>query len=206
MTKMTRLNPADVVARWTNPETRPNFAKGELAVKNDGVVCRCAQGDILHIADWRDDQMNDQEEADTAVAELLGISLFESVLLRTVNDSEDGCPETVLSNPGALLGPHGDEIVALARHLDTLGESEWESVVNAWDHPSFQVAGSLCQSALDASDVWPLVRRSSIANRAGGDQHFSAVDITRSAMAEVLLGVTDRTYRDLVGFRVVQPA
>lgn len=107
------------VARWTNPELRPLF-KGAL-IDDDG--CCCAQGDILrHECKMSDQQLKEmrQSEADGLVAKELGISRFQAVLLRVVNDCKDGCPQDVLTHPEDVLGKYAQQCLAFGRHLDAM--------------------------------------------------------------------------------------
>ncbi|MCK8788247.1 hypothetical protein M0638_28250, partial [Roseomonas sp. NAR14] len=92
----------------------------------------CAQGDALHLAGWSDERLHnvEQEEADRAVAELLGVSRFQAVLLRQVNDRRDGAPQIVLTNPERVIGDQAPIILAFARHLDAMTAEE---LAAAWD-------------------------------------------------------------------------
>ncbi|MEA3034233.1 MAG: hypothetical protein QOH86_2249 [Sphingomonadales bacterium] len=137
----TTLTPAarDALARWSDPERRPLF-KGRLFDREAwasaggggaGVAsgCACAQGDVLlHNGFGPDDLMAmDQLRADEEVAKLLGISVTHSILLRQVNDSADGCPQDVLSNPEKLLGAQAPVILAFWRHLDRMTDQQWRA-------------------------------------------------------------------------------
>ncbi len=119
----------DVIRRWTDPTTRPVFAKNCL-ISNDqeGKACRCAQGDILHIAGVKDHALDiaEQEDADEKVAKLLGIGLFQAVLLRVVNDSAEGCPERALTDPESLLGPEWRMMFHLAGVMEKASVRVWQ--------------------------------------------------------------------------------
>ena len=109
----------DIIARWTDPNARPLF-KGSLI---DDSGCCCAQGDILRTyCNYSDQMLRDlsQTKADKEVAERLGITTFQSVLLRIVNDREDGCPQDVLTNPEKFIGDQAPIMLAFARHLDRM--------------------------------------------------------------------------------------
>ena len=120
------MNPVTIpqlIARWSDPAARPLF-KGKLI---DDTGCRCAQGDILHLAGWSDAQLvdADQSEADQAVAELLGISRFQSALLRLINDRQDGQPQEVLTDPSSVLGDTAPTLLAFGRHIDRMTPGQW---------------------------------------------------------------------------------
>ncbi|MEM6778716.1 MAG: hypothetical protein AAF670_13755 [Planctomycetota bacterium] len=99
--------------------------------------CMCAQGQALcFLGDKEPYYLDslDQEDADHMVAELLGISLGHSVLLRDVNDSKPGSPANVLESPGEVLGEHADLILKFWKHLDGLGyRYHPEDPQRSWD-------------------------------------------------------------------------
>ena len=95
--------------------------KGSL-VSDDG-SCMCAQGQALHFLDKYNssDLRNiNQATADKRVAELFGISRAHSVLLRIVNDRQDGAPSSVIRNPEQVLGDQAHVVLAFWRHLDRM--------------------------------------------------------------------------------------
>ena len=107
--------------------------KGSL-VSDDG-SCMCAQGQALHFLDGisADDLSNlKQEEADKRVAELFGISLAHAVLLRKVNDTEDGAPSVVIRNPEKVIGDQAHIVLAFWRHLDRMSPDDWITLASAW--------------------------------------------------------------------------
>ena len=100
--------------------------KGSL-VSEDG-SCMCAQGQALHFLDnynSSDLRNIDQATADKRVAELFGISRSHSVLLRTVNDRQDGAPSSVIRNPEQVLGDQAHVVLAFWRHLDRMTAKDW---------------------------------------------------------------------------------
>jgi len=119
--------------RWSDPTARPLF-KGRL-IDSDG--CCCAQGDVLRVCGWTDYQLrlSTQLDADKAVAASLLISLSHSVLLRVVNDNENGCPQDVLDvdGPGIVrfLGPDAKLVLAFWHHLDSMTKDQWDAACNA---------------------------------------------------------------------------
>lgn len=120
-----------IVKRWNDPKARPLF-KSKLIDDNG---CCCAQGDVLRCAGWTNAQLREmtQTTADSEVSKILGISRAHAVLLRQVNDSANGCPQDVLTNPKKILGPNARVVLAFWRHLDTLGESEWQEIAAEGD-------------------------------------------------------------------------
>jgi hypothetical protein len=105
--------------------------KGSL-VSDDG-SCMCAQGQALHFLDKynsSDLRYIDQATADKRVAELFGISRSHSVLLRIVNDRQDGAPSNVIRNPEQVLGDQAHVVLAFWRNLDRMTANDWDA---AWD-------------------------------------------------------------------------
>ena len=119
-----------MVRRWTSTE-RPLF-KGSLIDESNGTVCYCAQGDVLHVAGWSDERLRTvtQARVDREVARLLGISLTHSILLRNVNDQQDGCPQDVLIAPEKILGDNAKTVLSFWRYLETLTTDYWNRL---WD-------------------------------------------------------------------------
>jgi hypothetical protein len=96
--------------------------KGSLVSENG---CMCAQGQALHFLDGvTSAALRDytQAAADKRVAELFGISRAHSVLLRIVNDRQDGAPTSVIRNPEQVLGDQSHVVLAFWRHLDQMDD------------------------------------------------------------------------------------
>ena len=105
--------------------------KGSL-VSEDG-SCMCAQGQALHFLDKlspSDLRLIDQVDADKRVAEIFNISRAHSVLLRIVNDGQDGAPTSVIRNPEQVLGDQAYVVLAFWRRIDQMDDKSW---VAAWD-------------------------------------------------------------------------
>lgn len=122
----------EMVKRWSDPTSRPLF-KGKLIDKNappGEIPCCCAQGDVLRCSGVTDDELVNmsQKIADLRVAKLLGITIFESILLRSVNDSEAGCPQAVFTNPAQILGKHSNLILAFWKHIDGMAASDLDAI------------------------------------------------------------------------------
>jgi hypothetical protein len=135
-----------IVARWNDPAARPLF-KGQLI---DETGCMCAQGDILHtFCGWTPQRLRgaEQVEADRATAKALNISVAHAVLLRHVNDSADGAPSIVLTNPERILGDQAPRILKFWRHLDVMTEKDWAA---AWA-AARAAAGAAWDAAWDAA-------------------------------------------------------
>ena len=104
--------------------------KGRL-VSDDG-SCMCAQGQALHFLGKYSAiglRNIDQATADKKVAELFGISRAHSVLLRIVNDRQDGAPASVIRNPEQVLGDQAHVVLAFWLHLDHMTAAAWAA---AW--------------------------------------------------------------------------
>ena len=105
--------------------------KGQL-VNHDG-SCMCAQGQALHfLSGLTADKLRelDQATADKRVANLFGISIAHSILLRTINDSQEGAPTCVIRNPEQVLGDQAQVVLAFWRHLDRMTPEGWAA---AWE-------------------------------------------------------------------------
>jgi hypothetical protein len=145
--------------------------KGSL-VSDDG-SCMCAQGQALHFIDGMsaDDLSNlEQEEADKRVAELFGISRAHAVLLRRVNDTEDGAPSVVIRNPEKVIGDQAHIVLAFWRHLDRMSPDDWITLASArasarasaWDSARDSAGDSARASAGDSAgdSAWDSARDS----------------------------------------------
>jgi hypothetical protein len=119
---------AETCARWRSAER--SFFGGKLIDDNG---CCCAQGDVLRASGWDDQRLRStaQNEADCEVARLLRISRAHSVLLRHVNDRQDGCPEDVLENPERVLGDQAHLVLAFWRRLDAMTQDDWNGATAA---------------------------------------------------------------------------
>jgi hypothetical protein len=126
---------AEIIARWDSGEGKPykgsliDFGAYEADPTNIG--CMCAQGQVLHLlAGWTPDRLRntDQGKADRETAKLLNISIAQSLLLRSVNDSVDGAPSVVLTNPEKILGDQARIVLAFWLHLDGMSDKDWDAV------------------------------------------------------------------------------
>lgn len=101
---------------------------------NDDGSCMCAQGQALHFLGGLtvDELRNiDQRDVDLRVAKLFGISLAHSILLRNINDTQDGAPTCVIRNPEQVLGDQAQTVLAFWRHLDRMTPADKEAVREA---------------------------------------------------------------------------
>jgi hypothetical protein len=99
-----------------------NIPFKEKLVSDDG-SCMCAQGQALHfLGGYTVNELRDidQRDADLQVAKLFGISLAHSILLRNINDTQDGAPACVIRNPEQVLGDQAQTVLAFWRHLDRM--------------------------------------------------------------------------------------
>ena len=132
------LTAAEIIARWDSGEDKP--FKGELIdwreyERSPGVGCMCAQGQLLHLhAGWAPERIRDtkQVEADAEIARMLNISTAHAILLRQINDSVDGAPSIVLTDPGKVLGSEWSRLLDFWWQLDQMTEAGWRAVIVAW--------------------------------------------------------------------------
>ena len=127
----------ELLARWNTDEGKPgkgrlinydNYSPGDLS-------CMCAQGQVLYaIGGWSPERLRNAEqiEADKATAELLRISRTHAVLLRNVNDKEDGALSVVLTDPGKVLGDQWSKLLDFWAYMDTIDVAGWLEVHAAW--------------------------------------------------------------------------
>jgi hypothetical protein len=192
------IDPRDVkelLARWASPEGHPY--KGSLidwdAYNGDGdappadIGCMCAQGQVLHLmGGWTPRRLKDirQAEADLETAELLGISISHAILLRQVNDTVDGAPGIVLTEPEKVLGPNARAVLAIWLHFDAMTGDQWRDARDAraaW-------AAWAAWDARAARDAWDA--RAARAARAAWDARaardaWDARDVSYCAVAEM---------------------
>jgi hypothetical protein len=144
-----------IVARWRGAD-RPLF-KGTLITPDgpDGNVCRCAQGDVLHVAGYTDHDLYamSQHDADKSVAKLLGISVAHSILLRNINDKHDGSPQDVLAHPEKLIGPNAPLVLAFWKHLDTMTKADWFKLYERSPYRGPWTAAEAAETAAEAAAV-----------------------------------------------------
>lgn len=128
----------ELIARWNTDEGKPY--KGSLIdmsrYEDGNLSCMCAQGQVLHVVGGWDAQMLkdiEQVNADKETAALLNISRAHAVLLRQINDSVDGAPAVVLTNPAKVLGDQWSKLLDFWWHIDVLGPEGWQKVAAAAD-------------------------------------------------------------------------
>lgn len=85
-TQMRSVTLEQIVARWSKAASAPSFSRGKIIDPNTGF--RSPQGDILHLAGLNDDDILRMatETVDHWVAQILGIPVPLSILLRIVSD------------------------------------------------------------------------------------------------------------------------
>ena len=105
----------------------------------------CAQGQALHFLDGmsvKDLKYFPQAKADKRIAELFGISLSHAVLLRIVNDSQDGAPASVIRNLEHVIGDQAQVVLAFWWHLDHMSGDDWEAARAAAGEAAWEAAGA----------------------------------------------------------------
>ena len=126
----------NLIARWNSDEGRPY--KGSLIdwdayeAAPDSLGCMCAQGQVLHtVGGWSPDKLRNtaQEQADTETAKLLNISRAHAIVLRRINDSVDGAPSIVLTDPEKVLGGEWSKLLDFWWNLDQMTAEQWDA---AW--------------------------------------------------------------------------
>ena len=128
------------------PENIP--FKGKL-VSDDG-SCMCAQGQALHfLGNLTVNELRNinQLAADRQVAKLFGISVAHSVLLRIVNDQQEGAPSCVIRNPEQVLGDQAQIVLAFWRHIDCMTPAAWEAAWEAAREAAGEAAGEAAREA-----------------------------------------------------------
>jgi hypothetical protein len=127
--------------------------KGSL-VSKDG-SCMCAQGQALHFLDSmsaQDLSNLEQAKADKRIAELFGISRAHAVLLRVVNDRQDGAPSVVIRDPAQVIGDQAHVVLAFWRHLDRMsGNDRAAARAAAWDAARAAAGAAAGAAAVDAA-------------------------------------------------------
>ena len=148
-------NIAKLIARWNSDEGKPY--KGTLidygAYKPGELGCMCAQGQVLHVvAGWSIDDLRStsQAEADLATAKALNISRAHAVMLRNINDSADGAPSIVLTDPGKVLGDQSSSLLDFWHYMDGLDSDGWQKVDAAWA-AAWAAAGAAAGAAARAA-------------------------------------------------------
>jgi len=132
---VTNIN--DLIARWNTDDGKPY--KGCLidmdSYEDGNLSCMCAQGQVLHVlGGWLPEMLfkGGQQVADAETAKLLNISMAHSVLLRQINDMDDGQPAKVLTDPGAILGDQWSKLLDFWWYIDAIDAKEWRRVRDVW--------------------------------------------------------------------------
>ena len=145
---------SEIITRWDAGDGKPY--KGSLIdwkayeAEPDGLGCMCAQGQVLHLIGGRsfDDLRNmQQQEADRQTAALLNISRAHAILLRQVNDSVDGAPSIVLTDPGKVLGNQWSKLLDFWWHLDQMTAKAWAAAGDAARAAAWDAAGAAAGAA-----------------------------------------------------------
>jgi hypothetical protein len=116
----------------------------------------CAQGQVLHRNGYSEEDLFKMSchKADKETARILGISVAHSIFLRRINDSEEGSPQEVLSNPEKYLGPNWVKVLDFWVYLDTLTEEQLKAVAhrgNALGYDGWSFAGDKVRGVVKAS-------------------------------------------------------
>jgi hypothetical protein len=145
---------AELLERWDSPEGHPY--KGSLidwaAYEADpsDIGCMCAQGQALHLlGGWSPQKLSDtaQDDADTETAKLLNISRAHAILLRSVNDTQDGAPAIVLTHPEQIIGDHARQVLAFWLALDGFTAEQWDAARAAAGDAAWDAARAAARAA-----------------------------------------------------------
>lgn len=174
------MNIEQLIARWNTDEGKPY--KGDLIdmtnYEEGNLSCMCAQGQVLHVVGGWDAEMLrgvEQDNADAETAKLLNISRTHAILLRHINDSIDGAPAIVLTDPAQVLGDQWSKLLDFWWYMDGLDAEGWSKVAAALDD-AWAAAWAAAWDAADAA--WVAVDAAGVAADAAG---VAALDAARFA-------------------------
>ena len=186
----------ELLAKWDSGTGKPY--KGRLidweaySDDPDDLSCMCAQGQVLHtIGGWEPKRLEDitQEDADRETAKLLNISVAHAILLRNINDSIDGSPSIVLTEPGMVLGGEWSKILDFWWHMDQMTDEQWDAVRDdAWSAAWAVVSvarGAARTAAWDAAWAVVSVARGAVVSAAGDAAMEAAGDAAGCAASEI---------------------
>jgi hypothetical protein len=152
----------ELLAYWDSDQGRPY--KGKLIdwsrYNGDGkeppsdLGCACAQGQVLlTIGGWEPERLKSvaQVEADQETARLLNISTAHAILLRQINDSVDGAPSIVLTDPGKVLGDQWSKLLDFWWHMDQMTPADWAAARAAAWYAARDAAWAAARAAAGAA-------------------------------------------------------
>ena len=185
------MNYEELLAQWNTDEGKPykgsliDWDAYEEEPGNPG--CMCAQGQVLHyLAGWDAGCLNEAEQwqADMDVAKLLNISTSHSILLRQVNDTTDGAPAVVLTNPEKVLGDKAEKLLDFWWYLDS---ADWDDAGAAAGAAAWDDAGAAARAAAGAAAraaAWAAARDAARA-AAGASNEIQGFDILKQQGKEL---------------------
>ena len=200
---------AELIAQWDSNEGKP--FKGSLIdadaykANPDSPSCMCAQGQALHYIGGRSIewlQNVEQSEADAETAKLLGISRAHAILLRSVNDSVDGAPSIVLTNPEKVIGDQAHIVLAFWLHLDAMTAEQWASARAAARAAAWAAAGAAAHAAAGAS-AWAAARAA--ARAAAGAAARAAAGATNEIQGAAVMRANETPFYFLPVFGFANP-
>ena len=148
----------ELIERWNTGEGKPY--KGSLIdwsayqANPDSLGCMCAQGQVLHsVAGWSPEKLRvaDQNAADIETAMLLNISRAHAILLRNINDSVDGAPSIVLTDPEKVLGGEWSKLLDFWWHMDRMPVEQWDAARAAARDAAWNAAWNAARAAARAA-------------------------------------------------------
>lgn len=182
----------ELIDYWNSGDGKPY--KGSLIdwsafkAQPDNIGCMCAQGQVLHLlGGWSPERLRytEQQVADRETAKLLGISVAHAILLRKVNDSVDGAPSIVLTNPEKVIGDQAFTILAFWRHLDRMTDEQWAAARDGARAPTWDAARGT------RTATWNATRAARATKAATWDV---TRDVTRGATRDVTRATWDVTW------------
>lgn len=155
----------ELLASWETAEGEP--LKGDLIdisrYKRGDLSCMCAQGQLLYVVGkWSAERLTctSQGKADTAVARLLNISRGHAILLRKINDQEEGSPALVLTDPSRIIGRAWNTMLDFWWYLDELEQGKYELTDELSDNlEAFKAASNAARYATGWSVCWSISRQ-----------------------------------------------
>ena len=148
----------EIITHWDSGDGKPYKGKlidwgaygGDGTTPPDDIGCMCAQGQVLCLmGGWSPKRLHEtaQADADRETAKLLKISVAHAILLRRINDSVDGAPSIVITNPEKIIGDQAPVVLAFWKHIDRMSATAGITVLwPAW--PAARATGEIQGAAL----------------------------------------------------------
>jgi hypothetical protein len=166
-------------------------------VSDDG-TCMCAQGQALHFLGGltvNELRNTNQRDADLQVAKLFGISLAHSILLRKINDKQDGAPTCVIRNPEQVLGDQAQTVLAFWRHLDCMTPAAWAAAGEAyWVATRESAMAAAGAAAREAAREAAMAAAWAAAGAAAGEADLAAARATNEIQGAAFMRANNQPF------------